>query len=126
MLLFLQGCAESRHHLSGAPETDPVCHTDSQSAGYPDARPRSASLTDPQQCAGLPRKDIWMSVLIITQQAIQRSGGDNQDTVNGGFLPNLPFFIPLSSLWVNTGSFFHEQVLVSEGDNITSKMIPLE
>ncbi|XP_016365400.1 ephrin type-A receptor 10 isoform X1 [Sinocyclocheilus rhinocerous] len=99
------GCAESRHHLSGAPETDPVRHPDSQSAGYPDARPRSASLTDPQQCAGLPRKDIWMSALIITQQVIQRSGGDNQDTANGGFLPNLPFFIPLSSLWVNTRSF---------------------
>ncbi len=91
MLLCLQGCAKSRHHLPGAPETDPVCHTDSQSAGYPDARPRSASLTDPQQCAGLLRKDIWVSVLIITQQAIQRSGGDNQDTANGVVFSNLPF-----------------------------------
>lgn len=43
--MFAQGCAESWHHVPGAPEADPGCHPVPPSPGYPNARPRRAGLT---------------------------------------------------------------------------------
>lgn len=42
---FVQGCAESGHHLPGASEADPGCDPVAPSPGYPNARPGRAGLT---------------------------------------------------------------------------------
>lgn len=116
--LFAQGCAESRHHLPGAPEADPGCYPVPPSPGYPNARPRRAGLTaeqDGESDVTAAAADTLVCADRPCNREEVREGRKEQSFRRATLLRPLPHFLVLLSFPVFHGPLGDELPSCSDG-----------